>query len=220
MAAHLDALSDARLRVSFAEPVGGHRGMHYYDVELCQSLQAMGLDVTWLTCDETAQAEIPPSLKVAYPFQGIYGSASKPLRGLRYLRGPMRIAQEFRAANLFHFHYFLFPPFDYVYLRSLRAANKRIVLTAHDVVPFDARRSDLTWLRCLYHLADQIIVHANANREAMIKTFGVDPDVVHVVPHGPYLQRAGQHSLLPAAARQCLGLESHRLKRITLEETH
>jgi len=212
MVAQDGALSDMPMQVLFVEPVGGHRGMHYYDVELCAALQAAGLDPIWLTCDETARTEIPASLKVVYPFQGIYGDAPKLLRGLRYLRGLARIGpgSRPRAKNLFHFHYFLFPPIDYMYLRVLRAARRPIVLTAHDVVPFDARRRDLIWLRRLYHLADQIIVHAHANREVMIQTFGVDSGAAHVIPMGPYLQWAGQHILPAADARQRLGLDPER----------
>lgn len=200
---------DDEIRVFYVEPVGGHRGMHYYDFELCPALQSVGIDVTLLTCDETRDIAIPSSLRVEFPFQGIYGSISKVIRGFRYLRGLTRIgmAMQRRDVHLAHFHYFHFLPLDYLYLRCLHLLGRRFVVTAHDVIPFDADASDLGWLRRIYHEVDGIIVHAESNRDTIMRSFQVSPEKVHVIPMGPYLRFAQEQSLPAPLARQRLGLK-------------
>ncbi len=183
--------------------------MHYYDFELCPALRSTGVDVTLFTCDETENLNPPPSLPVRYPFQGIYGNTSKVVRGLRYLRGLVKIglAMHRQGANLAHFHYFHFPPLDYLYLKWLQIAGKHIVLTAHDVVPFDARPSDLGWLRRIYHTADRIIVHAESNRDTLAAQFQINPDKVYVIPMGPYLRFAHEQAMPAELAKERLGLK-------------
>jgi D-inositol-3-phosphate glycosyltransferase len=196
-------------RVFYVEPVGGHRGMHYYDFELCPALQLAGVDVTLLTCDETKDTAIPSSLPVEFPFQGIYGDTLKIIRGLRYLRGLAKIRQAMqrRSISIAHFHYFHFPPLDYSYLKWLHHTGKCIVVTAHDVIPFDARASDFPWIGRLYREADQIIVHAASNRDTIMRIFGVSPGKVQIIPMGPYLRFADEQTLPPRVAKQQLGLE-------------
>ena len=195
-------------QVYYVEPIGGHRGMHYYDFELCLALRSLAVDVTLLTCDETRCVSIPAALPVEFPFRGIYGDASKAVRGLRYLQGLLRIglAMKRRDIPLAHFHYFHFPPLDYLYHTWLRALGKRCVLTVHDVVPFDAKASHLSWLGRLYHGADRIIVHAHSNCDAIVQGFGISRDKVGVIPMGPYLSFADRQDLPPSVAKQRLGL--------------
>jgi len=201
--------SYSSMHVFYVEPVGAHRGMHYYDLELCPNLQSLGIDVTLLTCDETKSLGIPQPLRVEFPFQDIYGKTSKVIRGLHYLRGLARVglAMLRRRIPLAHFHYFHFPPLDYLCLRWLRMAGKRIVITVHDVIPFDAKATDLPWLRRLYHQADRIIVHTASSRDTIVGKFKVSPDKVHVIPMGPYLSFAKEQMLPAQLAKQCLGLE-------------
>lgn len=200
--------SDDRLQVFYVEPVGGHRGMHYYDSELCLALQSVGVDVTLLTCDETNSTAIPASLPVEFPFQRIYGRSIKAVRGLRYFRGLVRVgwAMQRRGVPLAHLHYFHFPPLDYLYLKWLRTVGKCFVLTVHDVIPFNAQSTDLRWLRRLYHEADRIIVHAESNRNAIVGKFEVSLDKVRVIPMGPYLDFAEEQKLPASLAKECLGL--------------
>jgi len=202
--------STSRLQVFYVEPVGGHRGMHYYDFELCQALQAVGVDVMLLTCEETKNTAIPPSLRVAFPFQGVYGSSPKVIRGLRYVRGLIGIglAMQYRGVPLAHFHYFHFPPVDYAYLKWLSLVGKRLVLTVHDVIPFDARDWDLSWLHRLYNEADRIIVHTFSSKSSLLETFGISDDRVRVIPHGPFLHFSMEERLPPDLAKQRLGFNS------------
>ena len=196
-------------RVFYVEPIGGHRGLHYYDFELCLALRAVGVDVTLLTCDETENVAVPPSLHVRFPFKRIYGNAPKIIRGFRYLRALMRIgrAMQVQGVSLAHFHFFHFAPLDYLYLKWLRLLKKRLVFTVHDVIPFDARTLDLPWLGRLYLEADRIIVHAESNRDTIAKEFAVDPNKVSVIPMGPYLGLADEKQLPTSLAKQRLELE-------------
>ncbi len=203
-----NTVPDGRMRVFYVEPVGGHRGMHYYDFELCSALQAVGVDVTLLTCDETQGTVTPPLLHVEFPFHGIYGETLKIIRGLCYLRGLVRIGRAMQHCGipLAHLHYFHFPILDCLYLKWLHFIGKRLVLTAHDVIPFDAKSSDLDWLCRLYHEADRIIVHAESSRDKIVRTFEVNAHKVQVIPMGPYLHFADKKKLPAALARQYLGL--------------
>lgn len=195
-------------RVYYIEPIGGHRGMHYYDFELCPALQSAGVDVTLLTCAKTDAFPRPETLPIAYPFKGIYGDDAKWKRGLRYLLGLGRAGWNMFRHNihLAHIHYYHFLPFDYLFLRWLKLMNKKIVITAHDVIPFDAKESDKPWLQRLYSLADGIIVHAQANRQVMLDNFTVPDSKIHVIPMGPYLYFADQQAIPQATARTQLGL--------------
>ena len=60
------------LRVAIIEPVGGHGGMNFYDLSLCQSLVQAGAKATLYTCDKTAVTG-HESFKVMRPFHRIYG---------------------------------------------------------------------------------------------------------------------------------------------------
>lgn len=196
-----------QLRVFYVDPVGGHRGMHYYDFELCQALRAIDVDVTLLTCDETRTVAFPASLPIEFPFEGIYGSASKLIRGLRYLRGLIRIGLSMRRRDipLAHFHYCHVPPLDYLYLNWLRLLGKRLVLTVHDVVPFDANASDLVWIRRIYHSVDRLIVHTLDSHRAIRERFGVGEDSVRIISHGPFFGFSGANIQRAREAKQRLG---------------
>lgn len=197
------------LPVFYVEPVGGHRGMHYYDFELCPALQAVGVDVTLLTCDETARLQVPEGLPVEFPFRGVYGSAPKVVRGVRYAVALWRVAREMhrRDIPLGHFHYFHFLPLDYLFLKVLRRMGKRVVVTAHDVIPFDARPSDIPWLRRLYAEADRLIVHTQDSKNILMSTFGVPDERIRAIPHGPFLRFADEQAQPQATARQRLDID-------------
>ena len=141
-----------QMRVLMVEPIGGHRGMHYYDFELCEALRQAGIDVTLLTCDETVQVSVPPLLRIGYPFQCIYGDLPKAVRGLHYVRGlisTLRTAKQ-QHAQIIHFHFPHIPVIDYLYLVLAKQLGVGIVLTVHDVIPFNAKSSDHRWLRIVH----------------------------------------------------------------------
>ena len=191
------------------EPVGGHRGMHYYDFALCDELRRIGVDVTLLTCDETAACDAPAGLTVRYPFRRIFGADPAWLRAYRYGRALRHIAAQAadESVHITHLHYFLLGLADVIFLRRLRCQGIRIVVTAHDVIPFNARLHTRALFQRLYGLADALIVHAEQNRRELLAQFKLDPARIVVIPHGHYLPYTGGALLPQVKARAQLGLD-------------
>jgi len=179
--------------------------MHYYDLALCGALAEQGADVTLFTCDETAVPQ-----EVAFPvdlaFRDIFGSAPAWLRGLRYGRALAHIARQPRGRPaIVHVHFFHLLPLDYAFLAWMRARGHRLVITAHDVKPFDVQGWSMTFVRRIYRLARRIIVHTESSRAELHDDGDVPPERVTVIPHGHYMPYVDR---LPSRreARQDLGL--------------
>jgi glycosyltransferase involved in cell wall biosynthesis len=65
-----------------------------------------------------------------------------------------------------------------------------LVLTAHDLLPREPRRGQLAAQRRLYGRFDAIVVHSKHGRTRLIDELDVDPDSVHVIPHGVFAHLA------------------------------
>lgn len=60
------------------------------------------------------------------------------------------------------------------------------VLTAHDLLPREARAGQARAQRRLYDAVDAIVVHSRYGREQLVERLAVTPGKVHVVPHGAF----------------------------------
>ncbi len=198
------------IKVVYVDPVGGHAGMHYYDFALCSSLLKAGVDLTYVTCDETRSRSVPPDLPTEYLFKEIYGKKSALRRGSNYLRALKKIYKNSgNDTDLMHFHFFDVPLADYILLRKIKRRGTKIVITAHDIEPFKNYRFSLFWTNKFYRLADHVIVHARDNKEEIIRKFKLGASKVTVIPHGNY--QPYTEKLVPGQgqARQRLGLGRH-----------
>lgn len=194
------------VRAAIIEPVGGHGGMHHYDLELCRGLTAAGVEPALDTCDAT---EIPPDLPfpVSRRFRGVYGSGAAPIRGLRFVAGLVSSiwAACRSGAAVAHFHFFAAGPLQLLSVALARLARRRVVVTAHDVETFDDR-PDTTWIaNATYRLVHRVIVHNQSSRDELIARLGLAADRVDVVPHGNYL-RFAPRAADPSAARRRVGV--------------
>ena len=200
------------MRVLYIEPVGGHRGMHYYDFALCGALWELGVEPILATCDETECYAASLPYQIFYPFRGIYGEKNLLIRGFNYLRALWQILQEapVRRVRIAHLHYFHLPLADYAFVSLLKRRGLKIVITAHDVVPFTAGFLSKWIVGWIYRVADKVVVHAHSNREAISSTFGVPKEKAEVIPMGPYFDLHLNTSLDREAARGQLGIPAHK----------
>jgi len=184
--------------------------MHYYDLALCRALVEHGIQPVLLTCNETEASDDLP-FDVQRVFVDIYGSSPSWQRGLRYARGLWWVLSRnpARDGRIVHLHYFHVPTLDWLFARALKLRGFKVVVTAHDVVPFDADPRDLRPLVGIYRLADRIIVHTATSRDELATALQIDRRKVSVVHQGPYpdfavaAPRRGVDE-----ARRLLGLET------------
>src|SRR3712207_5344766 len=160
-----------RLKVAVVEPVGGHGGMDYYDLSLCEGLSKAGASVTLYTCDETLlDGEAAKPYRVRLPYRGIYGPDAAWRRGVRYVLGSLRAFLGARSggARLTHLHLFHVGPLELFNALLARLLGLRLVITAHDVRPF----ADGLWVPLMaglvYKLADRVIAHGRVSAEEQI----------------------------------------------------
>jgi glycosyltransferase involved in cell wall biosynthesis len=95
-----------------------------------------------------------------------------------------------------HFQWLAVQPVDALLLRAFRAP---LVLTAHDVLPREARPGQRAGQRRLYDRVDAIVVHSEHGRVRLVDELGVPAGKVTVIPHG-VLTPHGDDGLPPELA--------------------
>jgi len=97
------------------------------------------------------------------------------------------------AADVVHFQWLAVQYLDGLLLPSNRSAvgvRRPLVLTAHDVLPREARPGQRRAQRRLYGHFDAVVVHSEHGRERLTEELGVDAARVHVIPHGAFTHLA------------------------------
>jgi glycosyltransferase involved in cell wall biosynthesis len=180
-----------------------------YDRALCAALARAGARVELLTAP-FAHGEVPPAPGVTVR-EAFYRHAPRG-RGRRLARLATHVPDMLRAArrpaDVVHFQWLAVQPVD---VHLLGAFRRPRVLTAHDVLPRQPRPGQLAAQRRLYDRVDAVVVHSEHGRDRLTGELGVDPAMVHLIPHG-VLRPAGDGPLppeLPATDRPvvlCFGL--------------
>lgn len=179
-----------RVRVAVIEPVGGHGGMHFYDLSLCRSIVKARADATLFTCDETPVTG-NEGFPVRLPYRGIYGRSLAWVRGLRYLLGSLRAVPGARLSGhrVAHFHFFHVGLLEWFNVMLARAVGLRVVITAHDVDGFNQGSSKPWFTRTAYGMASRIIAHSQVARRELIDRLGVPESKLDVILHGNYVDK-------------------------------
>ena len=94
---------------------------------------------------------------------------------------------------------------NFALLLAARLLGLRIIYTAHNVLPHQARWYHRVLYRLAYRIPHCIIVHAETSREE-VRALGGRERAVAVIPHGHYGFLLEQADWTPAEARRHLGL--------------
>lgn len=178
-----------RVRINIVEPVGGHGGMNYYNSGLCNALESLEGSTCLYTSAETPESD-SDHFEVRRDFVGIYGSDSKYIRALRYVRGLLSSlwAIRRRGGRFCHLHFFHYAFLELLTCVLARAFGLRIVVTVHDVESFSTG-SDAPLLGLIFRLTDRLVVHNDFSRKEVVRLLeglGISREIF-VIPHGNYL---------------------------------
>ena len=77
-------------------------------------------------------------------------------------------------------------PLDLWFLEFCRKRGSKIVLTVHDLLPHDTGEDYKAIFVELYRRVDAVICHSDSIRTRLATEFGVPPEKVSVIPHGPF----------------------------------
>ena len=157
-----------------------------YDHALCRALAAAGAEVELYT-SRFAYAELPPAAGYRR-HETFYGAASRLrsprarrlLKAAGHVAGMLRYARTARAADVGHFPWLTIPQLD----RHLLPRGRPLVITAHDILPREPTPGQRGAQRRLYGRFDAVVVHSEHGRQRLTGELGIDPERVHVIPHG------------------------------------
>ncbi len=107
-------------------------------------------------------------------------AAEHPI-GLRRLRS--------RGADITHLQWAPLQELDAFALPRRRP----VVITAHDVLPREARRYQRAAQKRIYARADRVIAHSEHGRQRLIDEAGVPDHKIRVIPHGAFDHLAAVH---------------------------
>ncbi len=175
-----------------------------YDHALCAALAAEGAEVELVT-SRFAYGAVPPAdgYRLSERFyrhaRGPAGSRRRrALKLAEHVPDMLALRRSAGRRDVIHFQWL-----DVQWLDGYLLGPSPVVLTAHDLLPREARRGQAHAQRRLYERVDAIVVHSDYGRRQLIDTLAVAADRVHVIPHGAFthlLDLPGARPLPPELA--------------------
>jgi glycosyltransferase involved in cell wall biosynthesis len=183
-----------------------------YDHALCGALAGVGAEVELYT---SRFAHGPVAVPEGYTRRELfYGFAAhvpdararRVVKLAEHVPDMLRYRRAARAADVVHFQWLAVQHLD----GRLLPHGRPLVLTAHDILPREARAGQRAAQRRLYEHFDAVVVHSEHGRRRLTDELGVDRERVHVIAHGVFEHlaagaaagvQAGANAGLPAAAR-------------------
>jgi glycosyltransferase involved in cell wall biosynthesis len=162
-----------------------------YDHALCRALASAGAEVELFTSrfayGPVAPAEGYSRHESFYPLATRLRRARvrRAVKLAEHVPDMLRYRHAARAADIVHFQWLTVQQLDRHLLPHGRS-RPPLVLTAHDVLPREPRRGQLEAQRLLYDRFDAVVVHSEHGRRRLSGELGIDPSLVHVIPHGVF----------------------------------
>jgi glycosyltransferase involved in cell wall biosynthesis len=160
-----------------------------YDRALCAALAAAGAEVELWTSrfDYAAERRGPAPFRTVEAFYrwapGAAGSpARRAARLAQHVPDLLRYRRAAAAADVVHFQWLPVQALDW----ALLPPRHPRLITAHDVLPREASPGQRAGQRAVYARMDAVIVHSEHGAARLRDEAGVDPEKVHVIPHGAF----------------------------------
>jgi glycosyltransferase involved in cell wall biosynthesis len=172
-----------------------------YDHALCGALALAGADVELYT-SRFAHGPVAPAdgyarREIFYRAAAHVGDARarRVVKLAEHVPDMLRYRVRAQSADVVHFQWLTVQHIDGHLLparHTSAGASRPLVLTAHDILPREARPGQRVAQRRLYDHFDAIVVHSQHGRARLTGELGVDGERVHVIPHGAFQHLAAQ----------------------------
>jgi glycosyltransferase involved in cell wall biosynthesis len=166
-----------------------------YDHALCRALGAAGAEVELYT---SHFAHGPVAAPEGYERRELFyrlaarvpaARARRFVKLAEHVPDMLRYRRAAHTADVVHFQWLAVQHLDGHLLpsgRSSSGARRPLILTAHDILPREARPGQRAAQRRLYDHFDAIVVHSEHGRRRLTDELDIDPERVHVIAHGVF----------------------------------
>jgi glycosyltransferase involved in cell wall biosynthesis len=156
-----------------------------YDHALCAALSRAGAEVELIT-SRFAYGSVPEpdGYEVReWFYRHARGAAGSRRRRVTKLAEhvPDMLRYRRHAGDIVHFQWL-----DVQWLDWLLLPGRPIVVTAHDLLPREAKLGQARAQRRLYDRVDAVVVHSDYGRSQLVDGLALDPAKVHVIHHGAF----------------------------------
>jgi glycosyltransferase involved in cell wall biosynthesis len=165
-----------------------------YDHALCRALADTGAEVELYT-SRFAHGPVAPAEGYVRRelFYGLAARVPDPrarraVKLAEHVPDMLRYRRAAHAADIVHFQWLAVQHVD----GHLLPRGRPLVLTAHDVLPREARPGQRAAQRRLYGHFDAVVVHSEHGQRRLTEELNVDPERVHVIPHGVFEHLASE----------------------------
>lgn len=192
------------MRVLFVDQIA--KVNYKYSFNLANALKKNGADVEFVI-DKKQEAEGCICNRINL-FNTDEKNIGKLKKAVNYVISMGRICRMMKEYDVIHTQWIIFSPVDWFYLRKIKRMKKKLVMTIHDILPFEQKFYDYFFHKKIYEMADEIIVQAPDNVTRFHELFPDCKVPVHMIAHGNFLQYA---NIQPRGeARKRLGISKDK----------
>jgi glycosyltransferase involved in cell wall biosynthesis len=172
-----------------------------YTFSLANELKRQGNDVELVIDDKDASKEC--ICKVYNKFLTSRKDVGKLNKVINYCSSLKFIVEKAIIDNfdVVHVQWFQLSPVDYYYLKKLKKEGIKLIITVHDILPFNEKFYDKYFHNKLYGFGDHIIVQAENNLKRFTTLFPMYTQKLSFVPHGHFLDYVDIHDKTEARNR-------------------
>lgn len=108
--------------------------------------------------------------------------------------------------DVLHVQWFILSPIDFLYINRIKKLGIKIIVTVHDILPFNKKIYDFKSHKKIYDLADYIIVQAKPNVDIINEMFKNISNKVRYIPHGNFIDHV--NIISKSKARELLNISN------------
>ena len=179
------------MKIFFLDQIGNINNK--YSISLCNAVNKLSNLKIWLVTNDTNKFIENPSFNTYIRLWKDYTSETSRLKKLLdYYFGYYNTLKHMKKEKIqvFHCQWFIFSPLDYYFLKKIHKAGIKIVVTVHDVLPFNSKIYDKYFHKKIYQISDFVIAQANENYNILHDIYHVEKNRMEMIPHGHFMDYA------------------------------
>ncbi|URZ14842.1 glycosyltransferase family 4 protein [Clostridium felsineum] len=178
-----------------------------YSFDLCNGLYKNGINVKLITNDCNNTEGLNVEFKKIFKSFGRRGKVKKLLQYINSWREIIKYI-EIENIDILHVQWITFAPVDYYFLNMISKKRVKIVMTVHDILPFNKKIYDYHYHKKIYNKTDRIILQAKVNVDRIQQEFNLEKDKCKYIPHGHFISNV--KTIDKHVARKALSIANNK----------